>query len=50
MHGNLMKHRATKKPEHARNNARAVGWRLSYEDWRRIDELSKSIKITYVTW
>ncbi len=39
-----------KKPEHVRDNAGAVGWRLSYEDWRRIDELSKSIKITYVTW
>jgi len=39
-----------KKPEHVIDNAGAVDWRLSYDDWRRIDEISKEIKITYVTW
>ena len=39
-----------KSPEQVMENAGAAGWRLEYEDWRRIDEVSKSIKITYVTW
>jgi len=39
-----------KTPEQVSENAGAIGWRLSYEDWRAIDELSRSIKITYVTW
>lgn len=39
-----------KTPDQVLENAGAVGWELSYEDWRLIDELSKSIKITYVTW
>ncbi|MGC9181918.1 aldo/keto reductase [Thermogladius sp.] len=39
-----------KTPEQVAENAGAVGWKLSYEDWRAIDELSRSIKITYVTW
>ncbi|WFO75674.1 aldo/keto reductase [Desulfurococcaceae archaeon MEX13E-LK6-19] len=39
-----------KKPEQVVDNAGAVGWRLSYEDWRRLDEISKEIRITYVTW
>ena len=39
-----------KKPEQVVDNAGAVDWRLSYDDWRRIDEISKEIKITYVTW
>jgi Predicted oxidoreductases (related to aryl-alcohol dehydrogenases) len=28
----------------------SVGWRLSYNDWRKIDEMSKSIKFTYVNF
>ncbi|MCE4613465.1 MAG: aldo/keto reductase [Desulfurococcales archaeon] len=39
-----------KSPEQARENAGAAGWRLSYEDWRALDEASKKLKITYVTW
>jgi len=39
-----------KTPEQVLENAGAVGWELSYEDWRLLDELSKSIRITYVTW
>ena len=39
-----------KSPEQARQNAGAAGWRLSYEDWRRLDEASKKLKITYVSW
>jgi len=32
------------------DNANAVGWRLSYEDWRRLDELSRNIRISYSVW
>jgi len=39
-----------KTPEQVEINAGSVGWRLSYEDWRKLDEVSKSVKITYVTW
>ncbi len=39
-----------KKPEHVIENAGAVEWRLSYSDWRELDEISRSIKITYVVW
>ncbi len=36
-----------KTPEQVVDIAGSVGWRLSFEDWRLIDELSKSIKISY---
>ncbi|MEM4717542.1 MAG: aldo/keto reductase [Desulfurococcaceae archaeon] len=39
-----------KSPEQVIENAGAVGWELSYEDWRSLDEASRSIKISYVTW
>jgi len=39
-----------KTPEQVEINAGSVGWRLSYDDWRKLDEVSKSVKITYVTW
>lgn len=39
-----------KNPQQVEENAGSVGWRLSYEDWRRIDEISRGIKVTYVTW
>jgi len=39
-----------KSPEQVEINAGSVDWRLSYEDWRKLDEVSKSINITYVTW
>jgi len=37
-----------KTPEQAQENAGAVGWSLSYEDWRRLDEASKQLRISYV--
>jgi aryl-alcohol dehydrogenase-like predicted oxidoreductase len=39
-----------KSPEQVEDNAGAAGWRLSYEDWRRLDEISSSLRITYVIW
>jgi aryl-alcohol dehydrogenase-like predicted oxidoreductase len=39
-----------KSPEQVEENAGATGWRLSYEDWRRIDEASRGVRATYVTW
>ena len=39
-----------KSPGQVEDNAGAVGWRLSYEDWRRLDEASRKIRISYVTW
>lgn len=39
-----------KSPEQVEVNAGSVGWRLSYSDWRKLDEASKSIKISYATW
>ena len=36
-----------KTPEQVEVNAGSVEWRLSYDDWRRIDEVSRKIKITY---
>ncbi len=39
-----------KSPEQVEINAGSVDWRLSYEDWRRLDDVSKNIKISYATW
>ena len=39
-----------KNPQQVEDNVKAVGWRLSYDDWRRLDEATKSLRITYVTW
>jgi len=39
-----------KTPEQVEELAGALGWELSYEDWRRIDEESRSIRISYATW
>ncbi len=36
-----------KRPEHVVDNAGAAGWRLSYDDWLELDQLSKSIRIRY---
>jgi aryl-alcohol dehydrogenase-like predicted oxidoreductase len=38
------------KPEQVKENAGSAGWRLSWEDWRRLDELSKSLRISYVVY
>ena len=32
------------KPSHVSDNAGAAGWRMSWEDWRRIDEVSRDRK------
>ncbi len=39
-----------KNPKQVEDNAGSVGWRLSYEDFRLLDEESKKLRITYVTW
>ncbi len=39
-----------KKPEHVEDVVGAVGWRLSYDDWRYLDELSRSIRISYAVY
>jgi aryl-alcohol dehydrogenase-like predicted oxidoreductase len=39
-----------KNEKQVEDNAGSVGWRLSYEDFRLLDEASKRLKITYVTW
>lgn len=39
-----------RKPEQVEDNVGAVDWGLSYDDWRLLDEISKSIKISYVLW
>ncbi|MGB9827903.1 MAG: aldo/keto reductase [Thermosphaera sp.] len=39
-----------KTPEQVEELAGALGWELSYEDWRRIDEESRAVKISYATW
>ena len=36
-----------KKPEQVEDLVGSIGWRLSFDDWRAIDELSRSIKIVY---
>jgi diketogulonate reductase-like aldo/keto reductase len=36
-----------KNPEQVEELAGSIGWRLSQEDWAIIDELSRSIKISY---
>jgi len=39
-----------KNPKQVEDNAQAVGWRLSYEDWRKIEEASRKTWFTRVTW
>ncbi|MEN2999383.1 MAG: aldo/keto reductase [Acidilobaceae archaeon] len=39
-----------RSPVQVGENVGALDWRLSYEDWRSIDEASKRLRITYVTW
>lgn len=36
-----------KKPEQVDDLAAAIGWRLSYSDWRLLEEKSRSIEINY---
>ncbi len=39
-----------KRPEQARDNAGAMGWSLAHEDWLRIDQVSRRVKISRVTY
>jgi len=39
-----------RSPEQVVENAGSTGWRLSYEDWRRIDEISRGIRVSYAIW
>ncbi len=39
-----------KSPEQVEENAGSTGWRLSYDDWRKVDDASRGVKVTYVTW
>lgn len=39
-----------KSPEQVEINVGSVGWKLSYEDWRKLDEVSRDIRISYATW
>lgn len=39
-----------KNAEQVKMNAGSTDWRLSYDDWRVLDEISKSIKYSRVIW
>ncbi len=39
-----------KRPEHVADNAGSVGWRLSYEDWARLEEASRRVHIVRALW
>ena len=39
-----------KNPKQAEDNANSVGWRLDYEDWRKIEEAGRKTHFTRVTW
>lgn len=39
-----------KNEEQVRSNAEGAGWRLSFEDWLKIEEASSRVKITRVLW
>ncbi len=50
MHNNVVPIPGAKSPEQVVENAGAVGWRLSDEDFRKLESASNSLVITYVTW
>jgi aryl-alcohol dehydrogenase-like predicted oxidoreductase len=50
MHDNVVPIPGAKSPEQVVENAGATGWRLSDEDFRRLENASNSLSITYVTW
>ncbi len=39
-----------RRPEQAESNAGAAGWRLRKEDWRRIDRVSREVRIDRALW
>ncbi|GAB6947094.1 aldo/keto reductase [Vulcanisaeta sp. JCM 16161] len=50
MHDNVVPIPGAKNAVQVAENAGAADWRLSEEDFRRLDEASRSLAITYVTW
>jgi aryl-alcohol dehydrogenase-like predicted oxidoreductase len=45
---NILPIPGAKNPDQVKDNAGAVNWRLKFEDWLKIDQLSREIKITRV--
>ena len=45
---NILPIPGAKTPQQALDNAGAVDWRLSFEDWFKLDQVSRSIKISRV--
>jgi len=39
-----------KKPEQVIDNAGSVGWRLSFNAWKLLEEVSRNIIIDYSVW
>ncbi len=39
-----------KSPDQVEQNAGAAGWKLSLEDWVKLDEVSDKVRITRVIW
>ena len=39
-----------KTPEQVRDNAESIGWKLSIDDWLKINEVSNSIRIDYTVY
>ena len=45
---NILPIPGAKTPQQASDNAGAVDWRLSFEDWFKLDQISRSVKISRV--
>lgn len=45
---NILPIPGAKSPEQARDNAGSIGWRLDFEDWFRLDQVSRSIRFSRV--
>ena len=39
-----------KNPDQAKDNAGAMGWKLNYDDWLRLDQVSRSVRLSRVTY
>ncbi len=50
MHDNVVPIPGAKNAAQVVENAGAAGWRLSEEDFRKLNAASNSLVITYVTW
>ncbi len=47
---NILPIPGAKNPDQVRDNAGTMGWKLSYEDWLKIDQVSRSVRISRVTY